>query len=124
MNFIIPLNLTWRRFIQLQVKVTICKHIIQIIKKIAKLNIHLVIVQLNLESVAAPGLRIWGGGAFEGQTHILRGQDRFLPMPLSQDFCPPPPGDSPPLSKGGDIPRNTAPGGRPGECPRNIASPL
>ena len=50
------------------------------------------------------------GGAFEGQTHILGGQDRFLPMPLSQDFCPPQ--EIRPLSKGGDIPRNTAPGGR------------
>jgi hypothetical protein len=37
-----------------------------------------------------------------------------MPMPLSQDFYPPPP---PPrrfaaLSKGGDIPRNTAPEGQ------------
>ena len=37
-----------------------------------------------------------GGGAFEGQTHILGGKIEFLkrycylPMPLSQDFCPPP----------------------------------
>jgi hypothetical protein len=35
----------------------------------------------------------------------------YLPMPLSQDFCPPPRRFAP-VSKGGDIPRNTAPGGR------------
>ena len=49
--------------------------------------------------MAAPGLRIWGGGVFEGQTHIFGRQDRFFPIPLSQDFCPPP-GDSPPSQKG------------------------
>ena len=56
-----------------------------------------------------------GGGAFEGQTHILGGKIEFLkrycflPMPLSHDFCPPP-RRFVPLSKGGDIPRYTAPG--------------
>jgi hypothetical protein len=59
-----------------------------------------------------------GGAAFEGQTHILGGKIEFLkrycylPMPLSQDFCLPPPRRFAPLSKGGDIPRNTASGGR------------
>ena len=50
MNFIIPLIPTWRRFIQLQVKVTICKHIIQIIKKIAKLNIGYCSTKFRIES--------------------------------------------------------------------------
>ena len=79
----------------------------------------------TLLPVAAPGLRIWG--AFEGQTHILGGKIEFLkrycylPMPLSQDVCPPPRRFvPPPLSKGGDSPRNTAPGD---EYPRNIAPP-
>jgi hypothetical protein len=89
--------------------------------------------------VAAPGLRIWGeGGAFEGQTHILGGKIEFLkrycylPMPLSQDFCPPP-GDSPLSQKGAiflgipppgdEYPRNIVPPQR-GECSRNIAPPL
>ena len=57
------------------------------------------------------------GGAFEGQTHILGGKIEFLkrycflPMPLSHHFCPPPQ-EIRPLSKGGDIPRYTAPGVR------------
>ena len=57
--------------------------------------------------VAAPGLRIGGGGAFEGQTHIWGGgkieflkRYGYLPMPLSQDFCPHPQEIHPP-SKGG-----------------------
>ena len=37
-------------FIQLQVKVTICKHIIQIIKKIAKLNIGYCSTKFRIES--------------------------------------------------------------------------
>ena len=67
----------------------------------------------DMGTVAAPGLKIWG--AFEGQTHILGGgkieflkRYCYLPMPLSQDFCPPQE-TRPPR---GDIPRNTAPGGR------------
>ena len=51
MNFIIPLNSYMARFhIQLQVKVTICKHIIQIIKKIAKLNIGYCSTKFRIES--------------------------------------------------------------------------
>jgi hypothetical protein len=63
--------------------------------------------------VAAPGLRIWGG--IWGQTRILGGQDRifkrycYLPMPLSQDFRPPPQEIRPPLrGGGGGIPMNIA----------------
>ena len=67
-------------------------------------------------SVAAPGLRIWEG-AFEGQTHILGGQDRiFKKVQLFAHAAVTgllsPPQEIRPLSKGGDIPRNTAPGGR------------
>jgi hypothetical protein len=52
------------------------------------------------------------GGHLRGKLVFFGGgQDRFLPMPLSQDFCPPPRRFAP-LSKEGDIPRNTAPGGR------------
>ena len=67
------------------------------------------------------------GGAFEGQTHILGGQDRifkkvllFAHVVVTGLSPPPPPGDSPKGgdSKGGDIPRNIAPGG---EYPSNIA---
>ena len=65
-------------------------------------------------AVAASGLRIWG--AFEGQTHIFGGQDIIFKKvllfshavvtgPLS------PPRRFAPLSKGGDIPRKTVPGG-------------
>ena len=53
------------------------------------------------------------------QTHILGGQDRFLPMPLSQNFCPPP-GDSPPSQKGAIFQGIPPPGD---EYPRNIAPP-
>jgi hypothetical protein len=57
----------------------------------------------NQLTVAAPGLRIEVGGAFEGQTHILGKEFLkrycYLAMPFSQDFCPPP-GDSPPSQKG------------------------
>ena len=75
----------------------------------------------------------WGGGGHLKCKLIFGGgQDRFLPMPLSQDFCPPPPGDSPPSQKGAiflgipppgdEYPRNIAPPQR-GECPKNIAPP-
>jgi hypothetical protein len=54
-------------------------------------------------------LIFWGGG---GKIEFLK-RHCYLPMPLSQDFCPlPPPRRFAALSKGGDIPRNTAPGGR------------
>ena len=62
-------------------------------------------------SVAAPGLRI-GGGAFEGQTHILGGQDIIFKKVLLfahavvTGLLSPPPRR---FAKGGDIPRNTAP---------------
>jgi hypothetical protein len=36
------------------------------------------ILVLYFLTVAAPGLRIGGGGAFEGQSHILGGQDRIF----------------------------------------------
>jgi hypothetical protein len=58
------------------------------------------------------------GGAFEGQTHILGGQDRIFKKVLLfahavvTGLLSPPPQEIRPLSKGGDIPRNTAPGGR------------
>ena len=83
-----------------------------------------VVMFLKQKSVAAPCLRIWG--AFEGQTHILGGKIEFLkrycylPMPLSQDFCSPPPGDSPPSQKGPIFLGIPPPGD---EYPRNIASP-
>ena len=84
------------------------------------------ISDFTILTVATPGLIIGGGGTFEGQTHILGGKIEFLkrycylPMPLSQDFCPPPsPGDSPPSQKwaiflgiphlGDEYPRNIAP---------------
>ena len=59
----------------------------------------------------------WGGGAFEGQTHILGGKDRIFKKVLLFAHAvvtglsppPPPPGVSPPSQKGGDIPRNIAP---------------
>jgi hypothetical protein len=51
-------------------------------------------------------LIFWGGGKIEFLKRYC-----YLPMPLSQDFGPPPRRFAP-LSKGGDIPRNTAPGGR------------
>ena len=68
------------------------------------------------------------GGAFEGQTRILGGQDRIFKKVLLFAHAvvtglSPPPGDSPPSQRGGgggggDIPRNIAPGG---EYPSNIA---
>jgi hypothetical protein len=79
---------------------------------------------------------MWGG-AFEGQTHILGGQDRiFKKVPLfahavvTGHLSPPRR-----LSKGGDIPRNSAPRGtnilgispppRPeGRMPQEYAPPL
>ena len=59
-----------------------------------------------------------GGGAFEGQTHILGGwQDiifkkvlLFAHAVVTELLSPP--RRFAPLSKGADIPRNTAPGGR------------
>jgi hypothetical protein len=63
-------------------------------------------------------------GAFEEQTHILTGPDKIFKKVLLFAHAvvirllPPPPGDSPPSQKGGDIPRNIAPVG---EYPRNIA---
>ena len=73
--------------------------------------------------MAAPGLRIFfflGGGAFEGQTHIWGGggQDIIFKKVLLfahafvTGLLPPPPQEIRPLSKGGDIPRNTIPEGR------------
>ena len=66
-----------------------------------------------------------GGGAFEGQTHILGGQDRIFKKVLLFAHAvvtglspPPPPRRFFPSQKGGDIPRNIAPGG---EYPSNIA---
>ena len=58
-----------------------------------------------------------GGGHLRGKLIFGGGGDIIfkkvlLPMPLSQDFCPPTPKEIRPLSEGGDIPRNTAPGGR------------
>ena len=55
--------------------------------------------------VAAPGFRIGGGGAFEGQTHILGGQDRIFKKVLLFAHAIvtgllSPPGDSPPLKRG------------------------
>ena len=66
--------------------------------------------------MAAPGLRIWGG-AFEGQTHILGGQDRIFKKVVLFAHAvvtglSPPPRRFASLSKGGDIPKNTVPGGR------------
>ena len=75
-------------------------------------------VELN-NLVASGGARPQNlGGHLRGKLIFWGGKIEFLkrycylPMPLSQDFCPPPPRRFAPLSKGGDIPRNTAPGGR------------
>ena len=69
-----------------------------------------------------------GGGAFEGQTHTWgwRGgggvQNRIFKNVLQFAHAVvtglSPPGNSPPSQKGGDIPRNIAPGGG---YPSNIA---
>ena len=61
--------------------------------------------------MAAPGLIIFGGGAFEGQTHILGGQDRIFKKALLFAHAvvtglSPPPQEIPPSQKRGDIPRN------------------
>ena len=61
----------------------------------------------TLNPVAAPGLRILGGGHLRGKLIFWGGKIEFLkrycylPMPLSQDFCPPPPQEiRPPLKRG------------------------
>jgi hypothetical protein len=89
-------------------------------------------------SVAAPGLRIWGG--IWGANSYFGGQDRIFKKVLLfahavvTGLLSPPPGDSPPSQKGAiflGIPppgdeylRNIAPPPQRGECPRNIAPPL
>jgi hypothetical protein len=63
-------------------------------KKCSKSAQNLKIVLKKCSGGARPQ-NFFGGGAFEGQTHILGGMIEFLkrycylPMPLSQDFCPP-----------------------------------
>ena len=69
-----------------------------------------IVLRVRRLAVAAPGLRIWGGGAFEGQTHILGGQDRIFkkvlllicPCRCHRTFAPPPPPQEirPPLKRG------------------------
>jgi hypothetical protein len=76
-----------------------------------------------LLTVAAPGLRIWG--AFEGQTHILGGQDRIFKKVLLFAHAVvtgllSPSGDSPPSQKGAIFLGIPPPGD---EYPRNIAPP-
>ena len=83
-------------------------------------NLYPHFADLDIPDVSASEL---GGGAFEGQTHIFlggggAGQDRIFKKVLLfahavvTGLLPPPPSRFAPLSKGGDIPRNTAPGGR------------
>ena len=54
-------------------------------------------------------MEISSGHFFFNSLDLTRSNCENATIPMSQEFCPT--GDSPPSEKGGDIPRNIAPGG-------------
>ena len=89
-------------------------------------DVRLRLQNLQLSSTLASGGARQFGGAFEGQTHILGGQDRIFKKVLLfahavvTGLLSPPPGDSPPSQKGAIFLGIPPPGD---EYPRNIAPP-